>query len=103
MRRNCPRWARENPAKLRRAVVRKMGLRALFAVALTASAVTIAQQADALKLNSDRLVAAPAPVENSNDPSFSAALSHACPDILGSPAEYDDALIALCLKAWRRP
>jgi hypothetical protein len=37
------------------------------------------------------------------EPSFIAALSNECPDILAYPSEYDDTLIALCLKGWRRP
>jgi hypothetical protein len=88
---------------VQRALLGKSALRSLAGAVLAASAATTSQQAYALKLNTDHFAAAPTRVENSIDPSFVAALARACPDILSSPAEYDDALIALCLKAWRRP
>jgi hypothetical protein len=79
---------------------------ALILALAAASMAPAASNAYALKINLGRAPGDQTHAEreqSENDPSIAGALSRKCPDILAAPADYDDLLIAMCLKAQRRP
>jgi hypothetical protein len=79
---------------------------ALAVVLSAASSAPMVGPAYASDLDADDVARVPSRADRAptaKDSSFIAALSDECPDILANPSEYEDTLIALCLKAWRRP
>ena len=87
-------------------VVRETALRGVLTLALSASSFgTFVGNAYAQKLDGEDSSIKRMRAENdkaARDPLSVAAISRECPLILADPADYDDALIALCLKEWRR-
>jgi hypothetical protein len=102
-----PPMMREDDVKAIGCIFRNKRISGALAVALyAASAASTAEPAYALKLDAVHVARERTRADQdrkNDDPSLIAALSSKCPDILADPWEYDDALIALCLKAWRRP
>ena len=99
----CPQRVQKAEAEAASRPLRETVLHAaLGAGLLVAFAAPLGGGANAMKLNVEHVEQTRGD-QSAHDPSFVNALSRACPDILDNPGQYDDALIALCLKAWRRP
>jgi hypothetical protein len=97
----------ENGVRALRRILRQGALDCALATALcAASAAPSAWPAYALKSDGVRIARDGTRADRNpmdDDPSVIVALWRKCPDILGDPSDYDDDLIALCLKAQRRP